>query len=731
MKYSHFILFVLLHITVVATSNRKHPETCLNQLSKTKNIFEVLPGSGWDNLRNTDEYRVIDISYNKCQMTADQIFLIPDEFNVEPIKASKIESFADTFNSFQSFTSATSASINAEFSASESGFFGREKAQISGSFSLDAQFTMKKQLETNSSLLRVSARYPRYRITMKPDTRLDPAFRKRLQKIAALVETKQDPLAMFEAQLLVRDFGTHVLSNILVGGMLVKEDFISQNSSSSNINFNIDGKLRYQAGESFNAFFFKESARESLGIDVSNSETSTKTYFHRLEHSQVSTYGGPLFKTGNFSIDQWENGLESNLVAIDRSGSSIFNFINPYTLPEIQPETVYKLENLAMMAVQGYYTQNTIYGCTDPNFVNFNSNANVDDGTCGISGENYLIGGFYQKCSEEVAYFCDGFSFVNPRTDNYSCPSGFTSILLWKGRKSYDAICRRINCLNWNSEFVNEYTVLEYSAYWCAPHGSQPSESPGFLFGGFWNPSYQNNPITGGNYCPNGFSQSNLGIDLLLCYADDIGEHRLISIPFGGFFSSTAGNPLIKNNVGNNPPSFTSEYDKKCPPKFTKHLVSVDENTEIYYCGVTKQSKNFETRNAVRPPFMKRPLIKPYDLANAIIKMTEMEAATIKLTSLEESDTRLTSLQKASYKYLQLSQGFEKSVNLTQSDDLIKNTDKSNYQQNTIVAVIAVVSVGTLVIVLVLVTIYVRKRKGRQEEYINISSNDNNSVTEY
>ena len=42
------------------------------------NIGEVLPGNGWDNLRNQAMGHVITYNYSKCKIFQDRSFLLPD-----------------------------------------------------------------------------------------------------------------------------------------------------------------------------------------------------------------------------------------------------------------------------------------------------------------------------------------------------------------------------------------------------------------------------------------------------------------------------------------------------------------------------------------------------------------------------------------------------------------------------------------------------------------------------
>ena len=75
--------------------------------------LEVLPGGGWDNLRNLDMGRVMNFSYSQCQTSEDGVYLIPDEVFVIPQKVSEVETTSDIISSWLDQHSTTSQSINA------------------------------------------------------------------------------------------------------------------------------------------------------------------------------------------------------------------------------------------------------------------------------------------------------------------------------------------------------------------------------------------------------------------------------------------------------------------------------------------------------------------------------------------------------------------------------------------------------------------------------------------
>ena len=113
--------------------------------SKSLSRMDVLPGLGFDNLRNLDLGQVMDFSYSTCQVSGDGLYLLPDNVYLIPIQRSKVDVFAEYFDSFQDYTSQTAVSVNAQFKYS--GMF----SSIGGSFSTDYQDTKSKMVNHNSN----------------------------------------------------------------------------------------------------------------------------------------------------------------------------------------------------------------------------------------------------------------------------------------------------------------------------------------------------------------------------------------------------------------------------------------------------------------------------------------------------------------------------------------------------------------------------------------------------
>ncbi|TNN29134.1 Macrophage-expressed gene 1 protein [Liparis tanakae] len=142
----------LLHVCSSVPISR--PTNWLRQCRASSNLsitaLEVLPGGGWDNLRNMDAGRVMNLSYFQCQTTEDGLYLIPDEVFVIPHKETSIEMNSEIISSWLEQSSLTSNSINAE-----SSFF----LVLNGKFSKENQRMKTHQVKDSSTTARVQVSF--------------------------------------------------------------------------------------------------------------------------------------------------------------------------------------------------------------------------------------------------------------------------------------------------------------------------------------------------------------------------------------------------------------------------------------------------------------------------------------------------------------------------------------------------------------------------------------------
>ncbi|XP_038053214.1 macrophage-expressed gene 1 protein-like [Patiria miniata] len=576
--------------------------------------FEGLPGGGWDNLRNREAGLVTAINYTECRFTEDGRFLIPDGTYIIPVKSSKVDTFAELFTHWSNYTSTLSRSVNAHAGLSIHGI------GISGKFSDEYRSVKSQQYRDSSDTVRVQARYVRYTAKLQPDTPLNKAFLTRVRKISAHHELNMTDMATYESQLLVRDFGTHVVTSIDVGAALTQEDqvltsFVRKYSSETN-----------QVKASASASFFKVF-NFGLGVDTSTTTTMVDEYQKSRTSSTINTYGGPVFKPQNYTADNWTAGMENNLVALDRSGDPLYFIITAEVLPDVPESTVFETYESVKAAVELYYKHNIYKGCTKRDSPNFSFIANVDDGTCKPKSTNYTFGGVYQTCQGQgIEDLCSGLTQKNPRTGDYTCPPGYDAILLNSGSRSHTTSrhsCHRCwifaHCCHDNTY----YSTATYTAYWCVAEGQVPQQS-GFLFGGVFT-SKVSNPLTQAASCPAEFYPLKLLSDLTVCVSDDYELGFEYSLPFGGFYSCKSGNPLMVRQMqskGNGLKSFPegtmslasfmsqagpSTWPHGCPEGYSQHLAMVDIGCEINYCIKTGALSAASLPLVHRPPFMPAP----------------------------------------------------------------------------------------------------------------------------
>ena len=220
----YYLLIVLLQATAVHFGSAQaaaQAESCEAQATNpTWNRMEVLPGTGWDNLRNLDMGLVFEYDYTQCQLTTDRKFLLPDGYFAIPMQQSDVETFSELIDHWQNHTSVTSTSINAGAS-----FF----SVIDGSYSQEYTKVKTTMFNQNSIVARVQIRHKLYVIRLQPGTKLDPKFKTRLLDIAAHMMSNNSQTAHYLSELLIRDYGTHYLTAAHAGAILVQEDFIGSN----------------------------------------------------------------------------------------------------------------------------------------------------------------------------------------------------------------------------------------------------------------------------------------------------------------------------------------------------------------------------------------------------------------------------------------------------------------------------------------------------------------------
>uniref|UniRef100_A0A8C6WJ62 Macrophage-expressed gene 1 protein n=1 Tax=Neogobius melanostomus TaxID=47308 RepID=A0A8C6WJ62_9GOBI len=569
------ILLLLLYFCKAALNR---PSNWLRQCRASTNLsitsLGVLPGGGWDNLRNIDMGRVMNLSYFQCQTTEDGLYLIPDETSSEII------------SSWLEQKSVTSSSINADVSF---------LSMVNGKFSTENQRMKTHQVKDSATTTRVQVRNFIYIVKAYPDFTLDSRFAQQAKDIADAIENNQTKNAAYLSEKMVVDYGTHVITTVNAGASLVEEDYLDSKYVSDSASQS--SNVKAQAG-----FNFFDKLKFDIGGGSSSQSSTLQAYQSNITYSIIQSHGGVPFYPG-ISLQKWQESTTNNLVAIDRSGVPLHHLINHNTLPDLPRPTVEKVSRSLKKAIERYYKVNTRPGCVDVSSNNYNFQANVDDASCEGPATNLSFGGVYQQCeqlSQDAGPLCDKLAQRNPDTGDFSCRAPYTPTLL------RSEICQ-------DNYYVRSARI---NTYWCSVNGKAPDNS-GYLFGGLYSPSMLN-PITNSKGCPPNFiAETFLSDGMMLCVSRDYETGSRYAVQFGGLFSCQSTNPLANGQ-------------RRCPPRFSQHLAIVSDGCEILYCVQSGLFTGGELKPIRLPPFTKPPLIS-MQATNTVMVMTEGQKSWVRV----------------------------------------------------------------------------------------------------
>ena len=132
-----------------------------------------------------------------------------------------------------------------------------------------------------------------YAVLLDSSAELHPRFKSKVYEIASSVQNNETALVQYLSELLVRDYGTHYITSVEAGAVLVKLDSISETYTR-----NVEKTtVTSSANAAFPFFSDILSTRNTTQQNIDAYESNTK-------RSELYTIGGASFSP-SLNLTQW------------------------------------------------------------------------------------------------------------------------------------------------------------------------------------------------------------------------------------------------------------------------------------------------------------------------------------------------------------------------------------------------------------------------------------------
>lgn len=405
---------------------------------------------------------------------------------------------------------------------------------------------------------------------------LDDKFKKWIDEIRSAVEEGYDDFARYLAELLIKEYGTHYLTKVKIGGFIYMDDYLSDTF--------------WQKYKTSTTVIKQSSSKKFFGIfKVGGSSTSTITtsefdsYQESVKKTKIDSVGGAY--SPGMTLTDWTKTLPNNLVSIDRESAVLTNLISQSNFNNINLQTLLAIKDHVSQAMQIYMRVNARSGCTDRSSINYDPIANFDPEYMNNCKEKIKFGGTFASsivCTQTTNGVCSATQYLcrelHPLTRDRKCPPGYIGKTAFLASNPW-------------------YNLTE-----C--FGSDSIQRGGALFGGIYSP-VANNPVTGKKSCPENFTPISL-FDCsknVICLSYDFDRSIENAVPFGGFISSCL-----------------PQLQKDCAQGLEKYFVNSYNGCDLFYCT---KAKIFDRPEIIEPPF-RRNFIIPKGRENVVDFLTSL-----------------------------------------------------------------------------------------------------------
>lgn len=258
-------------------------ELCRRQFIKSEisSVLDASLGQGWDNLQNLPLEKVFPTEYKTCQTTPDGAFLLPDDVSLTSVKHLNIDRMSKFYSNWEEYFLENRPTIN---SGSD---FEIASVEISGSYDRFMVSTKQKFASMKASMLSTNLIYHAYTLKMSSTRKgLSSKFLSHLKLIHKSYVAGDENLAEYHANLLVQEFGTHLVTSVDLGARIEQNDYIDLKGNFTNLD-----EMKAAAASSFVESLF--GMNSSVMVLKNVTEVTRKVYSQVLKYSEIKTHGGP------------------------------------------------------------------------------------------------------------------------------------------------------------------------------------------------------------------------------------------------------------------------------------------------------------------------------------------------------------------------------------------------------------------------------------------------------
>uniref|UniRef100_A0A914YJY0 Perforin-2 n=1 Tax=Panagrolaimus superbus TaxID=310955 RepID=A0A914YJY0_9BILA len=189
--------------------------TLHNQMdNKLTTTTPGIVGVGWDDLSNKMTLPILATKFDHCKTTPDGHFLIPDNVLAIPVQEVFIDRSARSYKSYDDVEKENIQAERAEFSSFVGG----------GTYAKGNQDTKKRFSNKNTMMLEAKIGYKAFTFIAETQE-LDAAFQQKIDEIIESIYEERLVLAQYQAECLIRDYGTHIVNKALTGASMKYKAF--------------------------------------------------------------------------------------------------------------------------------------------------------------------------------------------------------------------------------------------------------------------------------------------------------------------------------------------------------------------------------------------------------------------------------------------------------------------------------------------------------------------------